>query len=396
MSPTKSNDRLLTREFYTLCLCSFLFMASFNMIIPELPEYLRKLGGEEHIGLIISLFTLSAMLSRPFTGKMADRIGRKSVMYVGVAISTICCAIYPMFTTVFGFFLLRFLHGFSTGFQPTGVAAYLADIVPAKRRGEAMGILGVSHSSGMAAGPFLGSAVANNYGMDTMFFAATGVSLLALAAIFLLKETLVDREPFSWRILALGKNEIIEPRVLLPTFIMVLTVFPFGLVLTIIPDMSVHLGITNKGLYMSVFLISSLFVRLVAGRVSDRFGRMNTIMVGCIFLITALLLTGFAQSPTEFLVAGAVYGVAAGIISPSIFAWVADRALEAHRARAMATMFIGLEIGIMTGSLCSGYLYGNVVDRLPLVFLVATSVAASALAILVWWTTRRDLIGPRQ
>ncbi len=53
------------------------------MIIPELPSYLTKLGGGEYKGLIISLFTLTAMISRPFSGKLTDKIGRIPVMVLG-------------------------------------------------------------------------------------------------------------------------------------------------------------------------------------------------------------------------------------------------------------------------------------------------------------------------
>ncbi len=50
------------------------------MLIPELPSYLSNLGGSEYKGLIIALFTLTAGLSRPFSGKLTDTIGRKPVL----------------------------------------------------------------------------------------------------------------------------------------------------------------------------------------------------------------------------------------------------------------------------------------------------------------------------
>jgi MFS family permease len=53
------------------------------MLIPELPEYLSKMGGGEFKGLIISLFTLTAGLSRPFSGKLTDKVGRVPVMAFG-------------------------------------------------------------------------------------------------------------------------------------------------------------------------------------------------------------------------------------------------------------------------------------------------------------------------
>ena len=341
------------------------------------------MGGEEHIGLIIAIFTLSAMLSRPFSGKMADQMGRKPVMMIGVVVSALCCLIYPYFTTVFTFFILRFFHGFSTGFQPTGLTAYMTDIVPPQRRGEAMGILGVSHSSGMALGPVIGSAVANQYSIDMMFYCSAFVSFLALLAIFKLKETLDDPKPFSPKMLIINKHEIIEPKVLKPSIVMLLCVYPFGLMLTIIPDMSIHLGVMNKGLYMSVLLALSLVVRLVAGKASDKFGRVNTVLVGSIFLIVAMLMTGASTTSTLFLISAGIYGIAVGIISPTIFAWVADDAIEEHRGRAMSTMFIGLEIGIMMGAVCSGYLYNNMASRFPAVFYLAALVATIALILLI-------------
>src|SRR5690606_26392454 len=85
-SPTMSHQTtptIYTLQFGLLCLSSLLFSASFNMIIPELPNYLSSLGGGEHKGLIIALFTLTAGISRPFSGKLTDQWGRVPVMAVG-------------------------------------------------------------------------------------------------------------------------------------------------------------------------------------------------------------------------------------------------------------------------------------------------------------------------
>ena len=78
-----SNNELYTRPFLLLCASHALFAASFNMMIPELPSYLASLGGADYKGLIIALFTITAGVSRPFSGKLADTIGRLPVMYVG-------------------------------------------------------------------------------------------------------------------------------------------------------------------------------------------------------------------------------------------------------------------------------------------------------------------------
>ena len=67
------------------------------MLIPELPGYLSRMGGEEYMGLIISLFTVTAGFSRPFSGKLTDKWGRIPVMVVGAAVSGIAALLYPAF-----------------------------------------------------------------------------------------------------------------------------------------------------------------------------------------------------------------------------------------------------------------------------------------------------------
>jgi MFS family permease len=79
----EKNQPIFTLQFVLLCLSGFLFFGSFNMIVPELPSYLDSMGGGDYKGLIIALFTVTAGLSRPFSGKLADKVGRIPVMVVG-------------------------------------------------------------------------------------------------------------------------------------------------------------------------------------------------------------------------------------------------------------------------------------------------------------------------
>ncbi|MEX0360140.1 MAG: MFS transporter, partial [Allomuricauda sp.] len=124
---------LYNPKFIMVCLGSLFFSASYNMLIPELPSYLSNLGGAQYIGLIIALFTLTAGLSRPFSGKLTDTIGRKPVMLFGALVCVVCGGLYPVLTTVYGFLLLRLFHGFSTGFTPTAASTYVSDVVPPNR-----------------------------------------------------------------------------------------------------------------------------------------------------------------------------------------------------------------------------------------------------------------------
>jgi len=259
------------------------------MIIPELPDYLTSLGGEDYKGLIISLFTATAALSRPFSGKLADTVGRIPVMVIGSVVCVVSGLLYPVASTVFSFLLLRFFNGFSTGFKPTGTSAYIADIVPFNRRGEALGIQGVSAGVGMALGPAIGSYLVSLYGFDFMFYCSSFFAFLSVLVLIGMKETVADRQKFTLGLLRVNRSDIFEPRVIPPSLVLLLSAFSFGVVLTLVPDFSNHLGIRNKGLFFIYFTMASIAVRFFAGKASDIYGRASILIFSTATLSLAMV-----------------------------------------------------------------------------------------------------------
>ncbi|MPR33391.1 MFS transporter [Salmonirosea aquatica] len=382
-TPGVATPGIFTGQFWLLSLSSFLFFASFNMLIPELPTYLTSMGGAEYKGFIISLFTLTAGLSRPFSGRLTDRIGRIPVMAFGSLVCFVCGFLYPVFITVVPFLLLRLGHGFSTGFKPTGTAAYIADIVPAHRRGEALGVYGMSVSIGAALGPAIGSWIAAVFSLNALFYTSSFLAFLSIGILINMKETLKNPARLSWEAFRITRKDVFEPRVLPPSLVVFLTYFSFGAVLTLIPDFSDSLGLRNHGLYFLVYTLTSLFIRLVAGRVSDRYGRVEVVVVGCINLIVAMLCTGFATSPVLFFTGAVFFGFATGILSPILTAWTVDLSEEDGRGRAMATMYISMEAGIGLGAYLAAAIFANEIARLPLAFSVMAALGLTALVYSV-------------
>ena len=98
-------------------------MLSFNLILPEMNGFISSLGGAKLKGSVIFLFSIAAGISRPFAGKLADLIGRKRTIYTGIAIAFFVSLSYPLMSLLSFFLLLRFTHGLSAGFAPTGSTA---------------------------------------------------------------------------------------------------------------------------------------------------------------------------------------------------------------------------------------------------------------------------------
>lgn len=370
---------IFTLQFWLLGMSSFLFSSSFNMLIPELPGYLSAMGGAEYKGFIIGLFTLTAGISRPFSGRLTDRVGRVPVMAFGSLVCFLCGFLYPIFTTVMPFLLLRLVHGFSTGFKPTGTAAYIADIIPANRRGEALGIHGMCMGVGSAFGPAIGSMISQAFSMNALFYTSSFFALLSIVILFNMKETLVEKEPLSANAFKITWRDIFEPDVFSPAFVTFLAYFSFGAIATLTPDFSGYLGISNRGMYFMVFTLFSILIRFVAGKISDRKGRIPVTIAGCSILILSMFITGYADSVTSFLTGAAFFGVSMGILSPVLSAWTVDLSSDHNRGRAIATMYISLEAGIGLGAFLSAALFANKRENLPVVFLYMAAFAAGAL-----------------
>jgi len=366
-------------QFGLLCASSFLFSASFNMLIPELPEYLTSLGGAEYKGLIIALFTLTAGISRPFSGKLTDTFGRIPVMAIGSLVCFICGILYPMLATVTGFLLLRLFHGFSTGFKPTATSAYVSDIVPQRNWGEALGIHGICFSTGMAIGPALGSMVKNHFSMNMLFYVSSVFALLSIAILMNMKETLKEKQPFSLRLLKISRHDIIAFEAIPAAIVTMMSYVSYGVILTLIPDWTKHIGIENKGLFFVVFTIFSIMVRFFAGKASDRHGRIYVIRLGLSLLIISLIVISVYDSIWGLMAGSALYGIATGILSPAVNAWTADLSNPQERGKAMATMYIALEIGIGSGALIAGWYFQDIIVNIPKAIFFSAVVTSTAL-----------------
>ena len=370
----------------------FFFMTSFNLILPELNNYISILDGADKKGLIITLFTISAAISRPFSGKLADTIGRKKVIYLGIICSFIVMLIYPFSYSVLFFLILRFLHGFSAGFAPTGATALLTDLIPEKSRGHAMGIWGTFISLGIGVGQTLGSWIYLSFGFTILFLIGALFSLIAFILVFWIKETLVNQQKFNFKLLRITWKDVFEPNVLPAAFVMLLSAMCSGMIFVLTPDLSTYLGISNKGFFFGIYVIATILIRLLTSSLSDRIGREKTLLIGCFILVISMLLVGTSNSIVSYIFAAIIFGIATGITSPTMFAWTADLSHEDRRGVGAGTMFIALEFGIMFGALLTLVSYDSTKSTIFLTFLIGAIMATIACIYLIVIIARKQKV----
>lgn len=372
-----------SKDFWLLSASMFFFMLSFNLILPEMNGFISGLGGSEVKGSIIFLFSVAAGVSRPFAGRLADLIGRKRSVFIGLGIAIAASISYAWVGALSVFFVLRFAHGLSAGFAPTGATALLTDILPPGRKGAAMGLWGTFISLGIGVGQALGSYIFERSNFDTLFMTSAAFGILALLLLSPIKETLPEQQTFQWRQLLIKWEDVVEPSVKPAALIMLLTAISSGLIFVLTPDYSTYLGIANKGYFFGIYVLSTIGIRLVFSSLSDRIGRRETMVIGCSLLVLSMVLLGYTDDVWSYSFAAAIFGLATGISSPTLFAWTADLSLAHRRGTGSGTLFIALEIGILIGSGLTFLFYKNTIESARHCLFIAAGFGVIALLILL-------------
>ncbi len=247
-----------------------------------------------------------------------------------------------------------------------------------------MGLLGTAGTVGMAAGLAVGPGIANDFGLNVMFYCSSAMAIISILVLFGMKETLVSRQGFSTQVFKIHKHDLLEPKVLITCIVMLLTTYSYGAVFTVVPDFCAHVGIKNEGLPFMFLTVASLSVRLIAGKASDYYGRRKVLLVSCAIGVVSMLILGLSSTPCDLLIAISLYGLAQGMTSPTLFAWATDLSDEKHKGRGISSLYIFMEMGIGIGAFASGFIYGNDFSNFFITFLTSSLLAATAFLYLLF------------
>lgn len=375
-----------------MCWALLAFMMSFNLFLPEFNQFITELGGEDWKGMIFLMFSISAAISRPFSGKLSDTIGRKKVMYIGILLGFLTTLIYPFSGAVFVFLWLRFAHGFSAGFLPTGATALVTDILPREGRGVAMGIWGTFISVGFGVGNFFAFYIREAIGLTGLFLIAAGFALLAGVLISFIRETLPDPQPFQFKFLRVRWNDVFEPTVRPAAFVMFCSATSTGIMFVTSPDMSTYVNIENKGWFFLFYMISTIVIRLFASSLSDKIGRRKALLIGLFFMALSMIILGFSSEWIQYTIGAIVFGISTGISSPTVFAWMADLSPEKRRGVGSGSVFIALELAIIFGAVITLLIYDSTVLTIPFCYSIGATFAVIGMIYLIWHLRKRESI----
>ena len=151
-------DRLWNRNYCKVMAANFTLFFAFYVLTPLLPLYLSEHFGatKDVIGLVLSGYTITALLVRPFSGYVVDTFPRKTVLMIAFGVFAIFFAGYLAASTLLLFTIVRTLHGGPFGSVTTANATVAIDVLPSSRRTEGIGYYGLSNNLAMATAPTIG------------------------------------------------------------------------------------------------------------------------------------------------------------------------------------------------------------------------------------------------
>lgn len=365
---------LWTKDFTLTTLSNFFLFFSFQMLIPTLPAYTEKAGGDAFdVGWVIGIFTIAALLTRPFAGKALDTISRRTVLLIGLWIFLLALFSYNFAVSVMLILAIRFIQGIGWGITTTSFGTIISDIIPPKRRGEGMGYYGLSSTLAMATAPMIGIKIMYDKGFTELFIFGTILVLITIIISHFIKYPKVDKAKIENR--EINIKDLFEKRALLPSILILLFSITYGGIVTFITLYGKEVNIENVGWFFTANALMILISRPIAGRIFDRKGPKWPLLFGGVSSAIGLILLSYTTNVYMLVLSAIFYGMGFGTVQSSLQAWNINRVTPDRRGAATGTYFSGFDLGIGTGSILLGFVSRatsySTMYRISIMFIVA-------------------------
>lgn len=355
MSETK--EVLWNREYIKVMVANFSLFFAFYILTPLLPIYLSEHFGasKDVIGLVLSGYTVAALLFRPFSGYVVDSFNRKKVLVFFMLLSFLFYGLYLLAGTLLLFALVRTLHGGPFGGCTVANSTVAIDVLPSSRRNEGIGYYGLSNNIATAIAPTAGIALYKYFdNFNILFLVALLFALLSTVVAASVKlptrPVLADKKKLSLDRFFLIRGWFIGAN-------MVFFAICYGVMSNYLAIYAKEtLGITSgSGTFFLLLSIGLILSRLQGGK-SLRDGKLVR-NAGIGILISTVGYTVFIISPHPvcFYASALLVGLGNGHLWPAFQNMIISVAHHNERGTANSTLLTSWDLGMGLGVLLGGF-----------------------------------------
>jgi len=372
-----SRPRLITPAFVLIAVASLAYFTADGVLIPAVPLYVEgPLGGNDvAVGISVAAFAVTALVLRPWAGRLGDRRGRRPLMVLGGAIVGASVAAYLVAGSVTVLVAFRLLSGVGEAFFFTGAASAVNDLAPESRRGEAVSFFSLALYVGIGVGPLLGEALIGAGGFVAAWLVAAGCAGTAAVLGWLTPETRPTEEDQA------PPAALIHPAAIRPGTALLTAVWGMSGVFAFVPLYALSIGLDGSRFVFVTYSAIVVLIRSFGARIPDLIGPVLSSRLALGTASVGLTVVGVWRSPAGLFVGMSVFAVGSALAFPALM-MLALRGTPASQRGAIIgtfTAFVDLGFGIgpaTLGIVSEAFGYGGL-------FLTAAAVAASGLALLL-------------
>ena len=349
-------EKLWNSNYIKVWLANFMIFFSFMLVTPLLPIYLSEtFAADKHvIGVVLSGYTLTALLVRPFSGFIVDSYPRKQVLLICFFLMFVFFAGYLLAGSLLLFAIVRTLHGAPFGATTVANSTVAIDVLPSSRRAEGIGYYGLSNNIATAISPsvaiYLYQLTHNFDLIFTISMIVAGIGLVINSTVKLEKRELIKDK----KVISLDRFFLMKAWS--QSLTMVCFAFSYGVLSTYIAIYGKEqLGITSgTGLFFLLMSLGLICSRLV-GNKSLRNGKIvENAFLGIVVSFVGYFIFAAVNNSFGYYSAAIIIGLGNGHMFPAFQTMFINLAPHTQRGTANSSLLISWDVGVGLGILIGG------------------------------------------
>ncbi len=357
-----TKEKLWNSNYCKVMTANFMLFFSFYLLTPLLPLYLSEEFGapKDMIGLVLSGYTITALIARPFSGFIVDSFPRKKVLMWCFFLFFIFFGGYLAAGTLLMFTIVRTLHGAPFGALTVANSTVAIDVLPSSRRNEGIGFYGLSNNISMAIAPSVGIFVYNHtHDFQLLFWIAFGIALVGMTVDGTVR--LKDRE------LATAKQKLSLDRFfLLRGWLLAANMVFFGFCFGVLSNyLAIYgrdeLGITGgAGTYFMILSVGLVISRLQGSKALREGKLVMNAVEGVVFSAVGYTIFVALKNEYGYYLSALLIGLGNGHMWPAFQNMIIATATNNQRGTANSTILVSWDTGIGLGVLIGGFIAEHV------------------------------------
>lgn len=356
MTDTKVDEKLWNAQYIKIMINNFGMYFAFYLLTPLLPLYLYDTWGTstDMIGLVLSGYTITALVFRPFSGFLVDAFSRKKMLVAFLFVYFIFFGGYLLASSLLLFAIVRTLHGIPFGGATVACSTVAIDVLPSSRRNEGIGYYGLSNNIATAIAPTVGVYIyhtTHNFAiLFWMALIAAGLGML-VASTVKIKERPLKRE---------GKLLSLDRFFLTRGWAIALNLVFFGFCYGVLSNYLAIYGreqlhiTAGTGTFFMILSVGLILSRLQGGRSLRRGNITHNALEGIIISTLGYILFVAYPHILGYYLSAFLIGLGNGHMYPAHQNMIINVAHNNERGTANSSILTAWDVGQGLGILCGG------------------------------------------